>query len=73
MTKDHFLPKCLGGILKVYCCKTCNQLKGHLTPKAWISWIESRVMTGQDVYRKSILLRMKNATETLWNKIKHSI
>lgn len=36
-TRDHPLPKCLGGKDGdvVWCCWTCNQLKKNMTPAEW--------------------------------------
>ena len=34
-TKDHVMPKCVGGQKKVRCCRQCTQLKGDLHPSVW--------------------------------------
>lgn len=35
LTKDHVMPKAVGGTRKVNCCRQCNQLKGDIHPSAW--------------------------------------
>lgn len=35
MTRDHVMPKCVGGTRKVRCCRLCNQLKGDMHPSVW--------------------------------------
>lgn len=34
-TKDHVMPKSVGGTRKVPCCRLCNQLKGDIHPSVW--------------------------------------
>lgn len=34
-TKDHVMPKSVGGYRKVRCCRQCNQLKGDIHPSVW--------------------------------------
>lgn len=34
-TRDHVMPRCVGGAKKVRCCRQCNQLKGDLHPSVW--------------------------------------
>lgn len=34
-TKDHVIPKSRGGTVKVWCCWTCNQIKGDKHPGEW--------------------------------------
>lgn len=31
-TKDHVVPRALGGTKVVWCCYACNQIKGNLEP-----------------------------------------
>lgn len=35
MTRDHIVPRHLGGRRTVPCCRQCNQIKGPLHPDAW--------------------------------------
>lgn len=35
MTKDHVMPKSVGGERKVRCCRLCNNLKGDIHPSVW--------------------------------------
>jgi hypothetical protein len=34
-TRDHVMPKCVGGTRKVPCCQACNSLKGDIHPGVW--------------------------------------
>lgn len=34
-TRDHVVPKHLGGQRTVECCYACNQMKGDMTPEQW--------------------------------------
>jgi hypothetical protein len=34
-TKDHVMPKAVGGTRKVPCCLHCNRLKGDMHPQVW--------------------------------------
>lgn len=34
-TKDHVMPKSVGGYRKVPCCRQCNQLKADMHPSVW--------------------------------------
>ena len=35
MTRDHVVPKAIGGQSTRPCCLACNQLKGDMTPWQW--------------------------------------
>lgn len=35
MTRDHVMPKCVGGTRRVRCCRQCNGLKGDIHPSVW--------------------------------------
>lgn len=37
-TKDHVIPKVLGGRAWVWACFLCNTLKGDMTPDEWEAW-----------------------------------
>ncbi len=39
-TKDHVMPKCVGGTRKVPCCRQCNELKGDMHPSVW-RWFQT--------------------------------
>jgi len=66
-TSDHFWPECLGGRLKVSCCRNCNSLKGTLTPVGFIDMLKLLKENGQ--YNAAKIDRMINATQTLWDRI----
>lgn len=34
-TRDHIVPKIMGGREKLICCRFCNQTKGHMMPDEW--------------------------------------
>lgn len=34
-TRDHIVPRSLGGTDKRWCCLACNQIKGDMTPFQW--------------------------------------
>lgn len=34
-TKDHVMPRCVGGTRKVRSCRQCNGLKGDIHPSVW--------------------------------------
>lgn len=34
-TRDHVVPQCQGGTHTVWCCWTCNVIKGNMTPYHW--------------------------------------
>src|SRR3546814_1135917 len=34
-TRDHVVPRAMGGRRTVPCCRACNDLKGHMAPAAW--------------------------------------
>jgi len=38
-TRDHYWPQCRGGIVKVWACFQCNNLKGCLTPFEWANYM----------------------------------
>ena len=29
MTKEHVVPRCYGGLVKIWACSTCNNQRGH--------------------------------------------
>ena len=35
LTRDHVMPRCVGGTRKVRCCRQCNGLKGDIHPSVW--------------------------------------
>jgi hypothetical protein len=35
VTRDHVMPKCVGGTRKVRCCRQRNGLKGDIHPQVW--------------------------------------
>lgn len=35
LTRDHVMPRSVGGTRKVRCCRTCNGLKGDIHPSVW--------------------------------------
>lgn len=35
ITRDHVMPKSVGGTRKVRACRQCNQLKGDIHPQVW--------------------------------------
>lgn len=73
MTKDHFWPKSMGGLLKVYCCREHNRAKGDKLPKEWIQLINSKISDEDNPDEIIRLRRMKRATLTLWRKVRDSI
>ena len=40
-TKDHVMPRALGGVKTVPCCRTCNQMKGDMHPNEWRAFTEA--------------------------------
>jgi hypothetical protein len=34
-TKDHVIPRSKGGRETIWCCYTCNQIKGDMMPDEW--------------------------------------
>lgn len=34
-TRDHVVPKALGGTTTVLCCRACNEIKGDMNPDQW--------------------------------------
>lgn len=39
-TKDHKHPKRLGGVKTVPCCYACNQLKGGMELREWMTFMK---------------------------------
>lgn len=42
-SRDHFVPKCMGGRRTVPCCRACNEIKGDMTPRQWSIVMRVRV------------------------------
>ena len=38
-TRDHFMPKALGGRHTVWCCAECNHKKDLMHPEEWFAWM----------------------------------
>lgn len=57
-TRDHVLPKCLGGRKTVWACRQCNNLKGDLTPEQW-----SKVMATFPIWWKRFKTTAEIRTE----------
>lgn len=34
-TRDHIVPRSMGGTVTVWCCADCNNIKGCMTPEQW--------------------------------------
>lgn len=39
-TKDHVIPKAMGGTETVPCCKACNSVKGDRSPDEWATFMK---------------------------------
>jgi|WetSurMetagenome_2_1015567.scaffolds.fasta_scaffold00003_169 hypothetical protein len=73
-TKDHFWPKKLNGRLTVSCCRNCNGLKSHMTPLAFITFLQE--LKALNPYKQNLYPkfdRMIHATQTLWDRVKWSV
>lgn len=55
-TRDHVMPKCVGGQRKVSCCRQCNQLKGDLHPSVW-RWFTEAYPTWWRTFRTAADVR----------------
>lgn len=42
-TKDHVVPKRLGGRKKVAACNACNHAKGGMTPAEWLRYVATNM------------------------------
>jgi 5-methylcytosine-specific restriction endonuclease McrA len=40
-TRDHVIPKALGGTYRIWCCRTCNNIKGSMTPDEWSQFMRT--------------------------------
>ncbi len=38
-TRDHIIPKSIGGTYRVWCCRTCNNLKADMKPDEWAQYM----------------------------------
>ncbi len=37
-TRDHWIPACKGGTVRLWACRLCNALKGCMTPAEWLAF-----------------------------------
>lgn len=58
MTKEHVVPHCYGGTVKIWACSDCNNSRGHSGRDAhFLKWLESH----EDIFRKAV----KESTDPL--------
>jgi hypothetical protein len=38
-TRDHVIPRCRGGTVKIICCLKCNGIKSDMLPDAWAAYM----------------------------------
>ena len=58
-TRDHVVPQSRGGVVVVWACFTCNNLKGDMLPSEWQAfmdanpfwWITGRRVSGRPMHR----------------------
>jgi len=51
MTKEHVVPHCYGGRVKILACANCNQQRGHSgKDPRFLKWLE----THEDIFRKAV-------------------
>lgn len=62
MTKEHIVPRCYGGLLKIWVCSECNNQRGHSgNHPLFLSWLETHV----EEFRQAVAhTRDKKQTET---------
>lgn len=54
MTKEHVVPHCFGGIVKILACSTCNNHRGHSgRDPMFLKWLETHEGTFQKAVRES--------------------
>lgn len=39
-TRDHVIPICRGGKVKIICCQTCNGIKADMLPDVWNAFMD---------------------------------
>ena len=57
-SKEHFIAKSKGGRLKIWTCKTCNELKGHLSIEDMLQHIEKIIKNCQIKTTEELLLKL---------------
>lgn len=58
MTKEHVVPHCYGGIVKIWVCSECNNRRGHSGKfPLFLRWLE----THENVFRRAV----KESTDPL--------
>ena len=54
MTKEHVVPHCYGGIVKIWVCSECNNRRGHSGKyPLFLKWLESHENTFRRAVKES--------------------
>lgn len=69
-TRDHIIPKKEGGLNKkenyVYCCKKCNEMKGHRMPEIFAADLRHMISEpGNRLGMQKVLVKMLENVERL--------
>lgn len=69
-SRDHIVPKCMGGRRTVPCCRACNEVKGDMAPDQWFAFMAAQPawwtlykttgLRGVQLYAALILARPTN-------------
>lgn len=55
MTKEHVVPRCFGGQVKIWVCANCNNDRGHSgKDPLFLKWVRSHEDTFQSAVNESI-------------------
>lgn len=69
-TRDHVVPKSLGGRITIICCVRCNNQKGDMMPDEWLDCIQVTRPHALDSATRAIAAALRNTPElTLMSRI----
>lgn len=65
MTKEHVVPRCYGGLVKIWACSDCNNQRGHSgNHPLFLNWLGEH----EDRFKEAVeLSRDKKQTNTWLN------
>lgn len=62
MTKEHIVPRCYGGLVKIWVCSDCNNQRGHSgNHPLFLHWLDDNGDTFKEAVEKS---RDRKQTDT---------
>lgn len=63
LTKEHVVPRCFGGVYKIYVCASCNNERGNkIDYEPFLNWVE----THKEEFKKAILMSKDEVQTRRW-------